>query len=94
MQDALPARLAPGALVTYHGSLAEQHGVWTVVERCRCNRCEEAFDEAWDMLWYSLPARQQQHVAAMSEQYARYELTAENGDGLTCVRRSSITPLD
>lgn len=68
----------PGARVCYHGSLTEEHGVYTVQGCCPCVVCDE--DERW---------REKDPAF-----WRKIILLKDGQVWLTCVRRESVTVLE
>jgi hypothetical protein len=80
-----------GLVVRYHGSLTEMHGTYSITAECDCDRCDEAWDEAWRTVYWSAPPRMRSSTMRIWHK-RRYVLTETSGSNvLECVGNSSIT---
>jgi hypothetical protein len=80
-----------GLVVRYHGSLTEMHGSYSIAAECDCDRCDEAWDEAWRVAYWSASPRARSSNMRIWHK-RRYVLTETTGGNvLECVGNSSIT---
>jgi hypothetical protein len=80
-----------GLVVRYHGNLADMHGTYRITAECDCDRCDEAWDEAWRVAYWSGPPRVRSSTMRIWHK-RRYVLTeASGGNVLECVGDASIT---